>query len=398
MASPLDNINSTQPPPAPLNNNVQQLVFGRPVHAHETTAKQLPAPDRVRVYPLPAGQEMREQIFVRACQAGNVAEVQHLLSAAPGLTAYEHYRGLVEDAVKKGDSGLVDVLLEFKRRDRAEYRHTFYCAFMIAAQVGHLDVVRRLLQKDKHCHQMADHGTITPLHQAINAGHQEIAKLLVEDGFELEANAGHVLGTPLIHATRYSDEAMVLWLSQRGANPNQRAGNTGITPLALACHSPNLAKVKILLAAGALVDRGEYEGATPLAWAVDKQHEEIVRQLLQHGADLNAACKSYYAPLYRSVFRGRIDLSKILLEAGAAPDLLCEQEVTKTPLMLAVQKLDYVAAELLVDHGADIHKTGAEGFSALELAVRAGCDRIATLLRAKAAEQAFRPEAKAAPR
>ena len=59
----------------------------------------MPSPARVQIYPLPANSELYEEIFVKACNAGNEAEVQHLLHAAPNLTNYEHYHHLLNDCL-----------------------------------------------------------------------------------------------------------------------------------------------------------------------------------------------------------------------------------------------------------------------------------------------------------
>ena len=395
MASPLANINSI--PPSAINNPApRRLAFDRPVQAAEHANKQLPSPEREPAHPLPAVQKRREEIFERACNAGNEAQVQHLLTTAPSLTACKNYDSIVREAVSLDNSGIVDLLLEFKKNNAHEYMALLGKAASEATMRGNIDMVQALLKKGAP--MQADSTNL--LYLAVHFARVEIAEFLLREGASLEIGAcNDPCGlTPLLSTTIGADDGYDMhWLLAKGADPNRRRGNTGLSALAMACDYGNLAKVKILLEAGALVDRGAYEGATPLALAVEKGHEEVVRHLLRCGADVNAACQPSQAPLYKAVANEWFELSKVLLLAGAAADLRCEHEVRETPLMITVQKGNDRIAELLVDHGADIHKPGAEGFSALELAVRAGFDRITEMLREKAAQQAARAGAEPQP-
>ena len=396
MASPLDNINSTQPPVAFFDHGGRQLAFGRPVQAHDTTTKQLPSPAGVLISPLPAAPTKREEIFVQACKEGDEAQVQHLLSAAPGLTAYKKYSGLVTSAVTRGQGGMVDLLLAFQKDNRDEYMLLLEAAALKATSLGKIDMVRALLKKGAPIE--GRHTNL--LHTAVMYSLCEIVEILLQAGADTEADQHRIwTESPLICAVTARDEGISMrLLLEFGADPNRRpANNTGPSPLEWACSHGNLCKVKILLEAGALIDREDHERDTPLAMAVANGHEEIVRHLLCKGADPNAACQPLQAPLYKALMAGRKELLEVLLAAGAAPDLRCDQEVSETPLMLAVQRGEPVLAELLVEHGADLHKTGPEGLSALEIAVRDGTKETVDMLREKAAQQAARPGAQPRP-
>ena len=388
MASPLDNINSI-PPTAIINPAPHPLAFGRPVQPLDLADKPLPSPDRVQIAPLPACRKMRETIFKQACKEGHEAKVQHLLSAAPGLIACKSYCWILQDAARQGHSGIVDLLLEFKKGS-TEYGRLLELPLMLAAGEGHIHIVQSLVEKGKRSAWSAADGVVSALHMAVVAERKEVVKLLLKAGADINARASFDVVPPLLHAVQRHDHLFVQWLLKQGADPNLRPGNTGMPPLAWACQDGDLAKIKILRAAGALIDRGEHEGPTPLALAVENRHEEVVRYLLRCGANVNAACLPSQAPLYQAVVNSRFELSRILLTAGAVADLLCEQEVQETPLMIAAQQGDYRIAELLVDHGADIHRKGPGDLSALELAVQMEFQNIPAMLRAKAAQQAAR--------
>jgi hypothetical protein len=56
-----------------------------------------------------------------------------------------------------------------------------------------------------------------------------------------------------------------------------------------------------------------------------------------------------------------------LLEAGAKPDE--QQEMTKTPLQIAAEKLDLISVISLIKHGASVNKKDANSFTPLYYAV-----------------------------
>ena len=393
MASPLDNINTLHPPAALFEHGGQQLAFGRPVQTLKHDGKHLPSSDRLRIHPLPAVGEGREELFVRACQTGNEAQVQHLLSTAPGLTAYSHYREQIDQAVEKNNNGLLDLLLEFKKSDKHEHIFLLDEAIRRAVNGGHVHVLGYLLKKEESQHEWAGLRNLLHLEDAVYAGYREVVELLMQAGADINGHGGKLRATPLGFAARHGDREKVQWLLELGADPNRRAGNTGTTPLAWACFEGHLPTVEVLLEAGALVDRGENQDRTPLALAVQKGHEEVVRCLLQFGADINAAWLPTQAPLYQAVVNNRRQLLDLLLAAGAAPDLRCEQEVKETPLMVAVTQGLHLIAESLVDHGADIYRKNPEGLSVLELGEAVGSQEVVAMLRDRAARQAARPGA-----
>jgi len=75
-----------------------------------------------------------------------------------------------------------------------------HIALALAAQLGHTEVVRLLLDAGEDPNRYNPdglHSHATPLHQAICAGHAEVAKLLVERGARLDIRDTLYQGTPL---------------------------------------------------------------------------------------------------------------------------------------------------------------------------------------------------------
>src|SRR5689334_6093674 len=70
----------------------------------------------------------------------------------------------------------------------------------LAAQHGHLDIVRLLLdagEDPSRYNPEGNHGHSTPLHQAVISGRSEIVRLLVERGARLDIRDTIYNGTPL---------------------------------------------------------------------------------------------------------------------------------------------------------------------------------------------------------
>lgn len=94
----------------------------------------------------------------------------------------------------------------------------------------------------------------------------------------------------------------------------------------------------LLLGAGADPSRTDHEGNTPLHLASKKGYTspKLVNHLLQHSAvDVNARNAAGMTALHHAARRGRSDMVRLLLEAGADPSL--RDDGGHVPLDLALQ-------------------------------------------------------------
>jgi hypothetical protein len=88
---------------------------------------------------------------------------------------------------------------EARRLLPAAGREDRHCALAAAAQFGHVEVVRMLLEagEDPNRYNSAGfHSHSTPLHQAALAGHEEVVRLLVERGARVDMKDVLWKGTP----------------------------------------------------------------------------------------------------------------------------------------------------------------------------------------------------------
>jgi len=80
----------------------------------------------------------------------------------------------------------------------------------------------------------------------------------------------------------------------------------------------------------------------------------------------------------------RVDIVEVLLNFGAQPNL-AEEDTLFTPLMYAVYSSSYSAAELLIEHKADVNLSDANGVTPLMIACSLADENIAKLLISKKA-------------
>lgn len=142
-------------------------------------------------------------------------------------------------------------------------------------------------------------------------------------------------------AVRKGDVKTVEALLAKGVDVNTKF-RYGATALSYACDRGHVDVVKVLLAKGADVNvKDTFYGASPITWAVQKGHTEIVKMLLDKGA------AGRDDALMGSVFSRKLELSKMILEAGGV-----KPETLSAALARAVSTKNEELVELLKKAGA----------------------------------------------
>ncbi len=144
----------------------------------------------------------------------------------------------------------------------------------------------------------------------------------------------------------------------------------------------NLPEAEALIQAGADPNSRDNHARTPLHAAVSAYGVgglELIRLLLAKGADPNARDDSGASPLDEAVWRGSIEKSVLLLDAGAKIDTP-ETKTGATPLNEAAFKAHLAIVELLLARGADASIKDDNGFSPAENAIRQHHPEIALVL------------------
>jgi ankyrin repeat protein len=223
---------------------------------------------------------------------------------------------------------------------------------------GRLELARVLLNHGAGANAKDEFGN-TPLHQVSRGEYDSqehgvgIARLLLEHGVDVHAKDKD-LDTALHWAAFLGRLEVTQVLLEHGANPKVESGERSghETPL----HSMSEGRYNSQEHGVDIHARGKYDD-TPLHCAALSGRLEITQLLLNHGANPNIENEQQATPLHL-VARGEYDslehgvgTARLLLERGvnpAAPD-----KDRNTPLHLASYLGRLEIAQLLLDHGAE---------------------------------------------
>ncbi len=212
----------------------------------------------------------------------------------------------------------------------------------VAAQEGHLEVVRTLL-KYKASVDLALSSGATPLGIAAQNGHAGIVRELLEHGAQVDPLSGE-----------------------------------GVSPLLLAAQYDQVEAAELLLAAGAKVDIRREGGQTALGMASLKGFTRMVALLLEHGANVSNQSDDGTTPLHQSAREGHLAICRLLADNGAKVDAADIRH--RTPLQLAVFGQHRPVVEYLLAAGADPNIAADGGVTAMHVAAGGGALEIARLL------------------
>ena len=229
---------------------------------------------------------------------------------------------------------------------------------------------------------------------------------LLDQGVDADSPQGD--GATALHwAAHWNDLPTANRLIEAGANVDA-ANALGATPLWVACASRNTGIVQRLLAAGADADRGLLAGETVLMRCTATGDPAAVEALIEHGADVDATePENGQTALMWAAAHRQPEVARVLLAHGAAVDARTVTRVQFrgtglrsttspagatyfdaggfTPLLFAARHGDIDSARLLLNAGADVDDTGADGNGALALAAMSGHPRLAEFLLARGA-------------
>ena len=234
-----------------------------------------------------------------------------------------------------------------------------------------------------------DHPRFTPLYSAASLGHLEMVKLLIEKGANINAKVEDYFGNALQAASYLGHDKVVQILLDRGGDINAQGGMC--SNALLAASSGGLDKVvQILLDKGADFNAqgGLYGNA--LQAASSGGHDKVVQILLDRGADIDAQGGYFSSALQAASSRGHDKVVQILLDRGAdinaqAEFLFCDA------LQVASSGGHDKVVQILLDRGANINAQGGYFGSALQAASSGGRDKVVQILPDKGAEMESRP-------
>ena len=190
----------------------------------------------------------------------------------------------------------------------------------------------------------------TALHKAAQAGHLELTRFLVEKGADINPYGNNRNFTPLHLAVLYRRSAVARLLIESGAVLD-RADRDGKLPLHWASMDNQQELVELMLNRGADVN---YDGGagTALVLVAGSDLLEMARLLIDRGATVNTSNEGVESPLHQAVRNLRLPMARLLVAAGA--DVNAREPLGIPPLVCVPPGKEDTDAmvELLRQHGA----------------------------------------------
>ncbi|KAK6529963.1 hypothetical protein TWF281_009113 [Arthrobotrys megalospora] len=280
-----------------------------------------------------------------------------------------------------------------------------------AAQNGHIEVVKILLEHRKILPDPRDRNGITPLYAAANGGYTEIVKMLLNGKANAEVIATNGSNRRPFHQAANNGHTAICKLFLDYQVDFEPLDDTNCSPLFFACQGGHHEIVKLLLAAGA-----DYEnawcgqkggGRRCLHQAAQNGHLEVVQLLLDAGAAIDPetdipsesssddesnnsdqsssndsdAMGEVVVRRRRAVPRvGKKPPKKKRRKGNNKRRGRASDSKTPTPLSLAAHAGQYDIAKLLIERGADIHSICHKDLRPIHQAVFSGKAEIVKLL------------------
>jgi ankyrin repeat protein len=333
----------------------------------------------------------------------DIEMVRLLIDAGADVIAVNRYEYVpLYFAVGNGDAVMIRALLE-AGADPNWVDPTGETLLMSVSRVGKVDAARALVEHGAAIDAGDTEYDQTALMMAVREGSTEIVGLLLDEG--ADPNAVTRVGPEPRWVLPNSQPGFSFGIGiVRGGSPprGRRAPIAGgLAPLHYAARDGRLEAARLLLDAGAEIDRPNPDDITPLFMAIGSGHADVAHFLIERGADINASDWYGRTPLWSAVearnqdiHNGTLEhmvdreplvgLIETLLDRGADPNSRTTETfpirnhvlpitsslswvdfIGQTPFITAALSGDLTVMRMLLDHGADPHIETLEGTSAL---------------------------------
>ena len=293
-------------------------------------------------------------------------------------------------ACSNGNAAMIKLLLD-AGADPNTSDPTGETALMTATKIGNVDAVRVLLDRGAKVDTTDPTYKQTALMVAVREDRPEVARLLIQRGADVNAQTrtGETPGWVLPNSVPGFGHGIGI---VRGGLPERGSRYFipgGLTPLLFAARDGRLQAAKILMDAGADIEKADPNGATPLLMAIGNNQMTTARFLIDKGAKINVSDWYGRTPIWTAVearnmdedngtFENGVDREPVLdlittlLDKGANPNVRTKESIPirrfmlrttgtlewvdftgQTPFLRAAYAGDITVMRLLLKHGAD---------------------------------------------
>ena len=297
--------------------------------------------------------------LINAAQRGHIPMMRLLLErGADPLKGTIGDRLPIHFAAENGHVDAVQLLLEQPKANPNFRDKEGQTALFKAANKGRIEVVKILLEQASIEPNTSTIDEFTPLHQTIVEDHIDIVRLLL-----LRDDVNPNLTDKLYHQTAlgmcipYKDGDMVhIFLDRHSRRKDidlDAPSMYGETALGRCARQGYIAAAKLLIGAGADINKPNEKGQTPLSAAAAEGREEIMEILLNcPGIDIQSVDKTdNHTALHRACEADRTKCVKLLLaHTKPAPRTDITDMDGNTALHLAAAKGNKIPAKMLLRH------------------------------------------------
>ncbi|KAL2080256.1 hypothetical protein ACEWY4_024049 [Coilia grayii] len=252
---------------------------------------------------------------------------------------------------------------------------------LLAAERGHLEVVRMLLQNHARVDVFDEDGKAA-LHLAGEKGHEDIADLLL--AHKAFVNAKTKLGlSPLHLAAQNGFTSLVRLLVETHTASIDALSLKKQTPLHLAAMSGQLDVCNSLLKLRADITATDIHGQTPLHLAAENDHSEVVKLFLKQRPEVATLANVEGSTCtHIAAAKGSVAVIRELLKFNqSSMGTLHNKANGCCPLHLAAAGGHTEVVKVLLEAGASAADEDAEGMTAIHLAARSGHTHILDVLK-----------------
>ncbi len=294
---------------------------------------------------------------------GDVDLAQQAIEAGASLDRYDWYLGYspLGMAIDRGYPDLVKCLLNAGANPRCGSTAT--TSLGLAAERGEIEIVQMLLPRGIDVNEPVGQDNWTALLAAIKNGHRAVVQLLVTAGANV--NIWSRGETPILLAAKCEEREIYNYLYPLVNTSIRLCANRDGEQLLQATRKRRIR---------------EQNRPVEKAIAMAMEGNEIeVRRAIEIGVEIDEIGAGGYTALMAAAYYGHQSIVKILLDAGADPNLLSDDDGLgngMTALMLVAGSFfpsnRQAIFKLLIAGGADVNQQGAGGKTAIMYAALAG--------------------------